>query len=339
MTRIAYFDCFSGASGDMLLGALLDAGLALDDLKHDLAHLGLHDYAVTAEPHLSKGISGTKCDVIDDGHDRPARNLGAVRRILGASGLDDKITASSLGVFTRLAEAEATVHGTTIDEVHFHEVGAIDSLVDIVGFCCGLRRLGIAQVYVSPLPLGRGTVRTEHGLLPVPAPATLALIASAGAPTVASEGQGEMVTPTGAALLTTLGRFERPAMRIQGVGYGFGTRQFPWANMLRVWVGELIEGPASQPHTHGHVHLHSDETHAHEHGHGHSHDEGHAHGLLHDHHSAHGVADEVHAHDHGHAHPHDHEHTHDHDDSHEHTHEHPHPHEHDAGSEDGADNS
>lgn len=315
MTRIAYFDCFSGASGDMLLGALLDAGLALDDLRADLAHLGLHDYAVNAEPHLSKGISGIKCDVIDEGRDRPVRNLGAVRRILDASGLDGDIAADALRVFTRLAEAEASVHGTTLDEVHFHEVGAIDSLVDIVGFCCGLRRLGIERVYASPLPLGSGTIRTEHGLLPVPAPATLALIAAAGAPTIASEGRGEMVTPTGAALLTTLGTFERPAMRIQGVGYGFGTRQFPWANMLRVWIGELVEIPRSQAHTHR-------DEHAHDHGHAH---DGHEH--THDH--AHPHTDE---HSHGHQHPH--EHAHDHEHPHEHVHPHEHGHTHDAHAHD-----
>ncbi len=126
-----------------------------------------------------------------------------------------------------------------MDHVHFHEIGAVDSLVDVVGFACALERLGIERVYASPLTLGGGTVQTEHGRLPAPAPATLALLAEAGAPTVPGPAQTELVTPTGAALLTEFAAFERPPMAIQQVGYGFGTKEFAWPNALRVWLGVL----------------------------------------------------------------------------------------------------
>ena len=267
--KIAYFDCFSGASGDMLLGALLDAGLALSDLESDLAELGLADYTLEVTRQVSKGISGTKLDVVDKGSCRPVRHLSDVRRILEGTQLASDIVERSLAVFVRLAEAEAAIHGTTIEDVHFHEVGAVDALVDIVGFCIGMHRLGLEKIYSSALPLGSGRVRTEHGLLPVPAPATLALLASAGAPTVPSEGQGEMVTPTGAALLTTLAEFTRPAIRIQSVGYGFGTKEFPWANVVRVWLGEALAGPVPGSRSAGdHHHDHHDH-HAHPHTHPH----------------------------------------------------------------------
>ena len=271
---IAYFDCFSGASGDMLLGALLDAGLVLSDLEDDLAELGLADCGLEVTRQVRKGISGTKLDVVDKGSSRPVRHLSDVRRILEGAKLATDIVERSLSVFTRLAEAEAAIHGTTIEEVHFHEVGAVDALADIVGFCIGMHRLGMERIYSSPLPLGTGRVRTEHGLLPVPAPATLALLASAGAPTIPSEGQGEMVTPTGAALLTSLAEFTRPAMRIQSVGYGFGTKEFPWANVVRVWIGEELSGTAPGSRSaEGHSHDH-DAHHDHSHTHPHDEDDG-----------------------------------------------------------------
>jgi uncharacterized protein (DUF111 family) len=179
-----------------------------------------------------------------------------------------------------------------IEQVHFHEVGAIDALVDIVGCCLVLHNLGVDAVYASPLPLGSGTIRTEHGLLPVPAPATLALIAEVGAPTLPLEARGELVTPTGAAILTTLATFERPAMRVQRVGYGFGTKTFPWPNMVRVWIGEALPdaGRAHWPGgansgdataTPSHTHLHEDEAHGHQGSHKHGHDHAHEHGHTH----------------------------------------------------------
>ena len=287
--RIAYFDCFSGAAGDMLLAALLDAGLSLDDLRADLAQMPVEGYELMLEPAQQHGITGSRFDVVDleaqTAHgERPARNMTLIREIMDRSDLPDPVVANSLRVFTRLGTAEARIHGVDLDQVHFHEVGAIDALVDIVGFCIALQRLGIEQVYASPLPLGSGVVRTEHGLLPVPAPATLALLAEVRAPVLPSEARGELVTPTGAALLSTLATFERPAMRVEQVGYGFGSKEFPWPNMVRVWIGTAIENAPRGPrpvstHSHGqdHGHSHSEHTHAHGHAHDHGHEHPHEH--------------------------------------------------------------
>lgn len=273
--RIAYVDCFSGASGDMLVGALLDAGLELAELATALQSLGLQGYELTAERQVRQGVSGTKFTVHEEGHEGPARNLAAIRRIVGESGLPEEVVTNSLRVFQRLAEAEAAVHGLNPEEVHFHELSAVDSLVDIVGFCWALHHLGIQALYASPLPLGGGTIRTAHGLLPVPAPATLALLAAAGAPIIPSEAKGELVTPTGAALLCTLATFAQPAMTIQRVGYGFGSKDFPWPNVLRVWIGEALpqaHGPRvfSAPMGelgHEHAHQHDHGAHAPDHAH------------------------------------------------------------------------
>lgn len=242
---IAYFDCFGGASGDMLLGALLDAGLALDDLRADLARLGVGGYRLAAERVTRRGLTGTHLRVEMEPGDRPARHPADVEAIVGGSDLPPRVVARSLAVFRRIARAEAAIHGTSVEEVHFHEIGAVDSLVDVVGFAAGLERLGVDEVYASPLPLGSGTVETEHGRLPVPAPATLALLAEVGAPTLPGPGPGELVTPTGAGLLAELATFERPAMAVGRVGYGIGTREYPWANALRAWLGEP-PGPGAE---------------------------------------------------------------------------------------------
>ena len=243
---LTYFDCFSGASGDMLLGCLVDAGLDLDELRSDLARLGVGGYRLEAQPVTRHGLSGTHLKVLIETQDRPARTLPAIEKILHQSDLPENVRDRSLQVFTRLARAEAKVHGTTIDQIHFHEIGAVDSLVDIVGFVCALDRMGIEKVYSSPLTLGGGTVQTEHGRLPAPAPATLALLAEVGAPTVPGPAMTELLTPTGAALLTEFATFTRPAMTVQAVGYGFGTKEFDWPNALRVWLGEPLPA-ASRP--------------------------------------------------------------------------------------------
>jgi len=279
--HIAYVDCFSGASGDMLLGAWLDAGLGFDDLRSDIALLGLSECEITVKRKANHGICGSKFDVHDHGHDRPAHNLSAVRRIIEASTLPEDVVTRSLLVFERLAHAEARVHGVSVDEIHFHELGAVDSLVDIVGFCVALRRMEIDTLYVSPLPVGSGMVRTEHGPLPVPAPATLDLLAEVGAPIIPSQARSELVTPTGAALLSTLGQFTQPAMHVQRVGYGFGTKEFEWPNLLRIWIGEPWQGvgpqsqlgewtrPQATPEKDAHSHA---ESHGHKHSHHHPHD-------------------------------------------------------------------
>jgi uncharacterized protein (TIGR00299 family) protein len=238
---IAYLDCFAGASGDMLLGALVDAGLPLDTLQEELAKLDLEGYALEAERKEDHGITGTKLHVHDTLQAYPARHLADIRRIVDHSGLSDWAKAQSMGVIESLGRAEAKIHSLPLEQVHFHEVGAVDTIVDIVGFVVGLELLGIGQVYASAIPLGSGSVQTAHGRLPVPAPATLELLTSVSAPTVPHPAQTEIVTPTGAALLAHLASFERPAMRIRSVGYGLGSKAFPWTNGLRVWLGERIE--------------------------------------------------------------------------------------------------
>ena len=237
--KIAYFDCFSGASGDMLIGSLLDAGLSSDALIDELVALAVSEFHMEIESRQQHGLQGTKFSVEVNLNEQPHRHLSDIEKIVSDSTLPQADVERSLAIFRRLARAEAKVHGTTIDRVHFHEVGAVDSIVDVVGFVVGLRLLGIQQVYSSPLTLGSGFIQSAHGRLPVPVPATMEILAEAGVPTQPSEARTELVTPTGAAILSELAEFRRPAMRLQGVGYGFGSKKLPWLNAVRVWLGEL----------------------------------------------------------------------------------------------------
>jgi len=241
MTRVAYFDCFSGASGDMILGALLDAGLPFESLQDEVSNLALPPgaFELSAEPVKRAGFAATKLDVIVKEPPRH-RSLAEVLDIVRSSQLPESDRTRIESVFQALGEVEAKVHGSSVDAVELHEVGAVDALVDVTGCVVGLRLLGVQDVYASPLPLGHGEGKGSHGVMPLPAPATLELIARAGAPTFEGEGpRGELVTPTGAALLTTLGRFQRPAMRVESVGIGAGGRDpADRPNVLRVWLGE-----------------------------------------------------------------------------------------------------
>ncbi len=239
--RSAYFDCFSGASGDMLLGSLVDAGLAPAELTAALRSLPIHGWEIVAEPEERQGVRGTKIAVRYDEAHQPHRHLPDILALIEASALPEAVKARAAAVFWRLARAEAHVHGTTPEEVHFHEVGAIDAIVDIVGVVTGLHLLGVEAVYASALPLGGGTVQVEHGTLPVPAPATLEILAEARVPTRPHPAQVELLTPTGAALLAELARFEQPAIAVERVGYGFGTRRVPPLNAVRIWLGEVAE--------------------------------------------------------------------------------------------------
>jgi hypothetical protein len=248
VSRLLYFDLFSGASGDMLLGALVDAGLSMDALTGALDRLSLSGYEVTAEGQIRHGLSGTKVHVRDTAQEHPARHLSDVQHLVEGSSLSDAVKATSLRVFERLARVEAGIHGASIDEVHFHEISAVDSLVDVVGFVSALEILGVERVYASPVPLGSGSIETAHGRIPVPAPATLALLAEVGAPSRPHPAETEIVTPTAAALLSEVATFERPAMRLLDVGYGFGEKEFDWANGLRVWVGEAVSSSRVTPH-------------------------------------------------------------------------------------------
>lgn len=237
---LAYLDCFSGMSGDMFLGALLDAGLSFERLQAGLAALPLDGYRLALEPYADKGIRGTRLMVQVTETPQPERHLSEIQQIVTSSHLPQRVQQRALAVFQALGEAEAQVHGVPVERVHFHEVGAVDALVDIVGAAIGIEELGIDRVYASPLPLTTGQVQTAHGLLPVPAPATLELLRRVGAPWTPRATEGELVTPTGAALLATWARFETPAMVIRQVGYGFGRKQLPWANCLRLCLGESL---------------------------------------------------------------------------------------------------
>lgn len=239
--RVCYLDCFSGIAGDMLLGALVDAGLAIDALRSEIAKLGISGLAIEAEPVKRGGLAATKVHVAAS-HDHSHRSLSAIERIIGRSGLDSRAKQDSLRVFRRLGEVEAEAHAIPIERVHFHEVGAYDSIADIVGACAGLRLLGIERVHCSPVNLGSGTVRAAHGTMPVPAPATARLVE--GVPTYSDGPAVELTTPTGAALAVTLseGFGPPPAMRIRASGYGAGTRELTGrANVLRVLVGDADE--------------------------------------------------------------------------------------------------
>ncbi len=241
--RTAYFDCFSGASGDMILASFLGAGLEIETLRQDLAALGVEGFTVDAQSVRKQGFAATQFEVrVDPATEKPHRHLKHIRQIIEDSRLPEAVRQRSMAIFNRLAEAEAAVHGTTVEKVHFHEVGAIDAIVDIVGACIALDRLGIERVYCSPIPTGSGTVQCDHGLMPVPTPATAVLLT--GVPIAACEEVGELITPTGAAILTTIAESygAMPPMRLERVGVGAGRREGKTrANILRLLVGESTD--------------------------------------------------------------------------------------------------
>ena len=237
---IAYFDPFSGASGDMTLGALVDAGLSIDALRDELAKLPLSGYEIHSEPCEQHGIHGTRVHVVQTAEDHHHRHWSDIREMIESSSLRDGTRQRALHIFQGLAEAEARVHNMQVDDVHFHEVGAVDSIVDIVGAAAGLELLGIDQIYSGALRDGTGFVRAAHGVLPVPVPATAELIAMAGAPLKQRDVESELLTPTGAAILTRLASFESPEIKPTAIGYGFGSKEFDWPNALRVWIGEPV---------------------------------------------------------------------------------------------------
>ena len=287
MPKLAYFDCPTGIAGDMCLGALVDAGVPIADLSEQLGRLGLAaEYHLESELVRRNGQQGTKVhvhlahlpasesaepgvdahstfdhDAHQHGHDR-TRHLPEIEQIIIKANLSDRATNWSLAVFRRLAEAEGAVHGISPDEVHFHEVGATDAIVDIVGTCVGLDWLGIEQIYCSALPVGGGTIRAAHGRLPVPAPAVLKLFELRQIPIYSNGIDRELVTPTGAAIATTLAtQFGAPPpMILRKVGLGAGGRDLALPNLLRLWIGET---DAIAPHSHSiepHSHADSVET-------------------------------------------------------------------------------
>ena len=289
--RIAYFDCFSGASGNMILGALVDAGLSLDALTRELRKLPVSGWRIEAQPVRKRGLGALYLDVHVPGEDhdrhdhrgaarstvkvdRPIgdqaarstvkvegsigdrsddrrhagverethahRTLADVLGVLRAAGLPSDVQKTASAIYHRLGEAEARVHREPLERIAFHEVGQIDAIVDVAGAALGLYLLGVERVYCSPLPCGRGFVDAGHGKLPSPAPATMDMLR--GVPTYDVDIDAELVTPTGAAILTTVASFEqRPPMIVDSVGYGAGRSDFPFANVLRVLVGESVD--------------------------------------------------------------------------------------------------
>jgi uncharacterized protein (TIGR00299 family) protein len=231
----------------MLLGAMLDAGLPLEDLRTTLSGLPLDGWWLNATKVKRAGIAATHA-VVDVSDEQPARTLEDILHIVADARLPESDKQRAAAIFRRLAEAEAKVHGETIEGVHLHDVGAVDAIVDVVGVVAGLRMLGADRVYCSPLPLGSGEVSGPHGVLPVPAPATLELVSSAKTQVRATDVRGELVTPTGAAIVTTLATFERPEMTVEQVGYGAGTRNLEGRpNVLRLWLGEAEAGRGARP--------------------------------------------------------------------------------------------
>lgn len=320
--KAIYFDCFSGISGDMTVGALIDAGADLGAIQDALASLKVPGFTVDAEKVIKKGVTATQFRVIEEGHDhrhdhdhghshdhkhshdhehghthehthahkhvrtpehthahdhshthedshghdhghthahshdhegehthshQPHRHLRHIVELINNSDLPDKVKADSIATFQIIGEAEAAVHGTTIEKIHFHEVGAIDSIVDIVASHFALHLLGIEAAYASPLHVGSGTVKCAHGIMPVPAPATARILT--GIPTYGGQAKGELVTPTGAAIAAHLVKDFGPVplMKVQAIGYGSGTKDLPdRANVLRVLIGELAGAPMVQ---------------------------------------------------------------------------------------------
>ncbi|MBW2204035.1 MAG: nickel pincer cofactor biosynthesis protein LarC [Deltaproteobacteria bacterium] len=241
--KTAYLDCFSGVSGDMFLGALLDAGLPFHELRECLLTLPINGYQINIKREARNEIFGTRFLVSLDEGINDHRGLKTIREVIAQGDLSETVKEKSIKIFESLAKVEGEIHNRPPEEVHFHEVGAVDSIIDIVGTVYALERLHIESLYVSPLPLGSGFVMTAHGKIPVPAPATIALLK--GVPVFEAGIPYEMVTPTGAALIKGLAASfgSMPPMVVQEVGYGVGTRDLPdRPNLLRILIGEEQSG-------------------------------------------------------------------------------------------------
>lgn len=285
MTRTLYLDCFAGASGDMLVGAMLDCGLDFELLRSELQKLGVEGYKLSLTRVDRSGISSAKFDVHLSGeshshehhhdhghshehhhhhddhehshehhhhehHHHEHRGLSEIKRIIASSNLSEPVKQRAQAIFQRIGEAESKIHGIPIETVHFHEVGAIDSIVDIVGACIALDALKIERIISSPLHVGSGTFKCAHGTYPVPGPATAELLK--GVPAYSKDIEGELVTPTGAAIISTLAESygPMPMMKIEKIGYGAGTRDYPkFPNTLRAIIGELEEDADQTPTT------------------------------------------------------------------------------------------
>jgi len=238
--KLAYFDCFSGISGDMTLGALVDAGCAVEHLRAELRGLQVPGWDLTAEKVWKNGMAATYVKVKTEDQSKH-RSLSAILEILEKSGLAPGVRERAGAIFRKLGEAEARVHDVPVEKIHFHEVGAVDAIVDIVGACIGFHALGIEKFACSALNVGGGTAKMAHGVLPVPAPATANLLQ--GKPTYSNGVQKELVTPTGAAIVATLcdSFGPQPGMSVSAIGYGAGTADLEGQpNVVRIMIGEEV---------------------------------------------------------------------------------------------------
>lgn len=282
--RILYLDCFSGISGDMTLGALVDAGADRAYIEEELTKIKLEPYILEWKRVIKRGISALKLDVILDPLHPPKhhRHYSEIVQVIQTAGFNERVTALSLAIFEKIGIAEAKIHGIPVEKVHFHEVGAIDSIVDIVGVALAIDSLQIERIFASPVPLGSGTIHIDHGTYPVPAPATLEMMR--GLPIASTNYSLEMTTPTGAGIISGIvDEFSKsfPPMIVDTIGYGAGTRDLPnQPNVLRVVVGKVDPfigkwqvSHEHLAHEHGHTHSHDDHHH-HEHSHTHSHHPG-----------------------------------------------------------------
>jgi len=245
--KVAYFDCIAGASGDMILGALVDAGLPVETLRGRLSALRLgNEFELQAQKVSKNGFGATKVDVIvHTVENQHGRHLAEIEAILRTSDLSEHIQEKASAMFRRLAEVEAGIHGVPVETVHLHEVGGVDTIIDVVGALVGLEDLGIEQINGSPLPLGRGFIKGAHGQIPLPAPATVALLK--GIPVRGSDIESELVTPTGALILSSVCKTfgPIPPMTLTSLGYGAGGRELPIPNVLRLLIGEQGKGVES----------------------------------------------------------------------------------------------
>lgn len=240
--RLAYFDCFSGVSGDMTLGALVDAGVPLEHLRAELQGLAVPGWRLTAEKVWKNGMSATYVKVATE-DTKTHRSLSDILRIFQKSKLAGPVKQQASAIFQKLGEAEASVHDVPLEKIHFHEVGAVDAIVDVAGACIGFATLGIAEFACSALNVGGGTAKMAHGVLPVPAPATARLLM--GKPTYSNGVQKELVSPTGAAIVATLCKTfgAQPTMAVSAIGYGAGTADLEGQpNVLRLMIGDAVQG-------------------------------------------------------------------------------------------------
>ena len=253
--KVLYFDCFAGISGDMTLGAMLDMGVDKEVFLNEIAKIKVEGFSIDVSKVKKKGITGTDVNVKiphehhhhHDMHDKKHhhhhahRNLHDVEKIINESELTQTVKDLSKEMFMKVAEAEAKVHGVDIEEIHFHEVGALDSIVDIIGTAICIDMIKPDKIISSPLHTGKGFIKCQHGMMPVPAPATLEIMREAAIPFYAKDIEKELVTPTGAAIIATLAQgFESmPEMVVEKVGYGAGKRDMEIPNLLRVSLGEL----------------------------------------------------------------------------------------------------